>query len=214
MSQLGRIGGWVAAGAMAAALAVAAPGAASGPAPGDPGKVTNEQAPAQYRVTLVTSKGPVVIEVDRAQAPIGADRFYNLVKAHYFDGQRFFRVVPGFVVQFGLAANPKWNGPWEAAKLQDEPVKGSNARGTVTFAMTGQKNSRCNQLFINLDGNSRLDGMGFAPIGKVVEGMHAVDQLYAGYGERPDQDLIEKKGNDYLEMIFPDLDFIKSAQLQ
>lgn len=216
MNRLGRCFGWMTGGALAVALAAAAPATAPAPtAPAvDPGKVTNDPAPEQFRVTFVTSKGPVVIEVTRALAPLGADRFYNLVKSHYFDGDRFFRVVPGFVVQFGLAANPKWDGPWEAATIKDDPVKSSNARGTVTFAMTSQKNSRCNQLFINLGNNQRLDAMGFAPIGKVVEGMHSVDELYSGYGERPDQDMIEHKGNEYLELLFPDLDFIKSAQLQ
>jgi peptidyl-prolyl cis-trans isomerase A (cyclophilin A) len=175
-------------------------------------KPSNETAPAAYRVTLDTSRGPVVIEVTRADAPIAADRFYNLVKANYFDGARFFRVIAGFMAQFGLAANPAVSKTWDVP-LQDDPVKASNVRGTVTFANTGAPNSRSEQLFINFGNNSRLDSMLFAPFGKVVSGMEFVDQIYSGYGEQPDQGRIEAEGNAYLEKEFPRLDYIKSARI-
>lgn len=175
-------------------------------------KPTDEKAPDTFRVNMDTSKGMVVIEVTRADAPIGADRFYNLVKAKYFDGARFFRVVPGFMVQFGIAADPgvtkRWNVP-----IQDDPVKSSNARGTVTFAAQSSPNTRTTQLFINFADNSRLDSLGFAPFGKVVSGMESVDQIYSGDGERPDQSQIESQGNAYLQQSFPQLDYIKTARL-
>jgi peptidyl-prolyl cis-trans isomerase A (cyclophilin A) len=175
-------------------------------------KPSNETAPATYRVTLDTSRGPVVIEVTRADAPIGADRFYNLVKANYFDGARFFRVIAGFMAQFGLAANPAVSKTWDVS-IQDDPVKASNVRGTLTFANTGAPNSRSEQLFINFGNNSRLDSMLFAPFGKVVSGMELVDQIYSGYGEMPDQARIEAEGNAYIEKEFPRLDYIKTARI-
>src|SRR5580700_5967475 len=175
-------------------------------------KPTNETAPATFRVNFDTSRGPVVIEVTRADAPIGADRFYNLVKANYFEGVRFFRVIPGFMAQFGLAADPAMSKTWDVP-IQDDPVKASNVRGTLTFAATGAPNSRSTQLFINFGNNSRLDGQRFAPFGKVVSGMEFVDQIYSGYGEQPDQGRIEAEGNAYLEKEFPRLDYIKSARI-
>jgi len=168
--------------------------------------------PNTYRVLLDTSKGPVLIEVDRRLAPNGAQRFYELVQAKYFDGARFYRVVPGFVVQWGAAANPAVTKKWSAT-IPDDPVRGSNTRGTVTFAATGQPNSRSTHLFINLANNARLDAMGFAPIGKVVKGMNAVDHIYSGYGEQPDQDKIAAQGNAYLKKDFPRLDYIKTARI-
>ncbi|HTA44140.1 MAG TPA: peptidylprolyl isomerase [Bryobacteraceae bacterium] len=175
-------------------------------------KPTDEKAPETFRVNMDTSRGMVVIEVTRADAPIGADRFYNLVKAQYLDGARFFRVVPGFMVQFGIAADPavtkRWNVP-----IQDDPVKTSNVRGMVTFAAQSSPNTRTTQLFINYGDNSRLDGLGFAPFGKVVGGMEFVDQIYSGDGERPDQSQIEAQGNAYLQQNFPQLDYIKTARL-
>src|ERR1700733_10653523 len=125
-------------------------------------KPSNETAPATFHVNLDTSRGPVVIEVTRADAPIGADRFYNLVKAKYFDGARFFRVIPGFMAQFGLAADPAVSKAWDVP-IQDDPVKTSNVRGTVTFAATGSPNSRSTQLFINFADNARLASQRFAP---------------------------------------------------
>jgi peptidyl-prolyl cis-trans isomerase A (cyclophilin A) len=175
-------------------------------------KLANETAPETYRVTLDTSRGPVVIEVTRADAPVGADRFYNLVKANYFEGVRFFRVIPGFMAQFGLAADPAVSKTWDVP-IQDDPVKTSNVRGAVTFAATGAPNSRSTQLFINFGDNSRLDSQRFAPIGKVVSGMENVDQIYSGYGENPDQSRITAEGNAYLEKEFPRLDYIKSARI-
>jgi peptidyl-prolyl cis-trans isomerase A (cyclophilin A) len=174
--------------------------------------ITNEKAPATFRVNLDTSRGPVVVEVTRDDAPVGTDRFYNLVKAKYFDGARFFRVVPGFVVQFGLAADPAVSKTWDV-NIQDDPVKGTNARGTLTFAATGAPNSRSTQLFINLADNARLDGIGFAPFAKVVSGMEHVDELYSGDGERPDQGQITTQGNAYIEKEFPKLDYIKTARI-
>lgn len=175
-------------------------------------KPTTEKAPETYRVNLDTSRGPVVIEVTRADAPNGADRFYNLVKAKYFDGARFFRVLPGFMAQFGIAADPSATKTWDVP-IQDDPVKTSNVRGAVTFAASSSPNSRSTQLFINFADNSRLDALGFAPIGKVVSGMESVDQIYSGDRERPDQARIESEGNAYLEKEFPQLDFIKTARI-
>jgi cyclophilin family peptidyl-prolyl cis-trans isomerase len=172
----------------------------------------NETAPATFRVNFDTTKGPVVIEVTRDLAPFGADRFYSLVKAKYFDGARFFRVVPGFVVQWGIAASPELTKTWDTP-IQDDPVKTSNARGTVTFAAASQPNSRSTQLFINLADNSRLDAMGFAPFGKVVSGMESVDQINPEYGENPDQSTAEEQGNSYFETNFPKLDYIRTARL-
>jgi peptidyl-prolyl cis-trans isomerase A (cyclophilin A) len=175
-------------------------------------KPTNETAPATFRVNIDTSRGPVVIEVTRADAPIGADRFYNLVKAKYFDGARFFRVLPGFMAQFGIAADPALTKTWDVP-IQDDPVKTSNVRGTLTFAATAAADSRTTQMFINFADNSRLDSQRFAPIGKVVSGMENVDQIYSGDRENPDQSRIEAEGNAYLEKEFPHLDYIRTARI-
>ncbi|HLY01287.1 MAG TPA: peptidylprolyl isomerase [Candidatus Cybelea sp.] len=169
-------------------------------------------APATFRVLLDTSKGPVVIVVERRLAPHGADRFYQLVKAKYFDGARFYRVVPGFVVQWGGAANPAMTKKWSTT-IPDDPPKASNTRGAVTFAASSEPNSRSTHLFINLGNNARLDGMGFAPIGRVTSGMSNVDHIYSGYGEQPDQDMIAEQGNVYLKKEFPKLDYIKTARI-
>ena len=175
-------------------------------------KPTNETAPATYKVNLDTSRGPVVIEVTRADAPLGADHFYNLVKAKYFDGARFFRVIPGFMAQFGIAADPAVTKVWDVP-IQDDPVKTSNVRGTVTFAATASPDSRSTQLFINFGDNARLDSSLFAPIGKVISGMENVDQIYSGDRENPDQSRIQEEGNAYLEKAFPKLDYIKTARI-
>ena len=172
----------------------------------------NETAPATYKVSLELSKGPVVIEVTRADSPNGADRFYNLVKARYFDGARFFRVVPGFVVQFGLAGDPEVSKKWDVP-IQDDQVRQTNARGTLVFAAASRPNTRSTQLFINLADNPRLDGMGFSPFGKVVSGMEFIDQINPEYRENPDQEEITKNGNAYLEKEFPRLDYIKTARI-
>lgn len=175
-------------------------------------KPTNDKAPEVFRVNFDTSKGAFVVEVTRADAPVGADRFYNLVKAKYFDGARFFRVIPGFMAQFGIAADPSVTKVWDVP-IEDDPVKTSNVRGAVTFAQTSQPNSRTTQLFINFGDNSRLDSQRFAPFGKVISGMDIVDQIYSGYGEMPGQGQIESEGNSYLEKEFPRLDYIKTARI-
>ena len=168
-------------------------------------------APALYRVKFTTTHGDFVVEVHRDWAPLGADRFYNLVKNRFFTDNAFFRVVPNFIVQFGLPADPAVGAVWQHANIKDDPVKQSNKRGTVVFATAGP-NTRTTQLFINFkDNGASLDGQGFAPFGTVTEGMDVVDGLYAGYGERPDQGLINSQGKAYLEKNFPKLDVIKSA---
>jgi peptidyl-prolyl cis-trans isomerase A (cyclophilin A) len=169
-------------------------------------------APATYHVRFQTSKGAVVVAVTRAWAPLGADRLYTLVRQGFFDGTRFFRVVPGFVVQFGLSGSPAVSAKWHAKTIPDDPVTQHNQRGTLTFATAGP-NTRTSQLFINYGDNSRLDGMGFAPIGQVVEGMDVVDRIYARYGEQPDQGRIEGEGNKYLTAQFPRLDSIIRATI-
>jgi peptidyl-prolyl cis-trans isomerase A (cyclophilin A) len=163
-------------------------------------------------VLFDTSRGAFEVEVTRALAPHGADRFYDLVRAKHFDGARFFRVVPGFVVQWGYAATPKESQAW-AGSIPDDKVAASNTRGTITFAATSEPNSRSQEVFINYADNSRLDGLGFAPFGKVTSGMNAVDHIYAGDAEKPDQNEIYASGNAYLEKAFPKLDYIKTARL-
>ncbi|MBV9232732.1 MAG: peptidylprolyl isomerase [Candidatus Eremiobacteraeota bacterium] len=191
-----------------AACAFALTGCASGAK-----QTSADKSPAgTYRVVLDTTKGRVTMEIDRSLAPHGAQRFYELVKARYFDGSRFYRVVPGFVVQWGAAADPAVTKKWDVT-IPDDPVKTSNTRGTVAFAASQQPNSRTTHLFINYGDNSRLDALGFAPIGRVTSGMSAVDHIYAGYGERPDQTLIGERGNAYLSKSFPRLDYIKSARI-
>jgi peptidyl-prolyl cis-trans isomerase A (cyclophilin A) len=170
-------------------------------------------------VKFVTTKGDFVIEATRAWAPNGADRFYNLVKLGYYDGVRFYRAIEGFMVQFGVHGDPSVNGAWYNARIPDDPVVKSNTRGFVTFAMAGP-NSRTSQIFINYaDKNSRLDAMGFAPFGQVVDGMKVVDALYKGYGETapkgsgPDAFRAAREGEAYLAKDFPQLDQIKTARL-
>jgi cyclophilin family peptidyl-prolyl cis-trans isomerase len=176
----------------------------------------NLTAPAVFRAKFVTTRGDFVIEVTRAWAPRGADRFYNLVHAGFYNGASFFRVLPGFVVQFGISPNPAISQVWQTAKIEDDRVGESNRLGTVTFAMAGP-NTRTTQVFINLKNNDSLDGMGFAPFGKVIEGMDVVEKLYSGYGEGapmgngPDQERLQKEGKAYLQKDFPKLDHIVSA---
>jgi peptidyl-prolyl cis-trans isomerase A (cyclophilin A) len=170
------------------------------------------KAPAVFKARFTTTAGDFVVEVHRDWAPIGADRFYNLVRNGYFTNASFFRVVPGFVVQFGLSANPAINKVWKDANIQDDPVIQSNKRGFLVFA-TGGPNTRTTQLFINFGDNSRLDGMGFAPFGTVVEGMDVVDKIFPGYGESPRQDLLTDQGDTYVTANFPKIDKIKLARL-
>jgi len=166
------------------------------------------------KVKFETTKGDFVIEVTPEWAPLGAERFAELVTGGFYDGAKFFRVLPGFVVQFGLPADPK-TAP-KVTNLQDDPVTQTNAKGTITFATAGP-GTRTSQVFINLVDNKRLDGMGFAPFGKVVEGFDVVEKLYAGYGEGapygsgPDQGRIRTMGNAYLEASFPKMDGITKA---
>lgn len=174
----------------------------------------NVEAPATYRARFETSEGDFVIEVHRDWAPIGADRFYNLVNNGYYDEARFFRVIPGFMVQFGMHADPLVTAQWRVAPLQDDPVTQSNTPGRVTFAMTSQPNSRTTQVFINYGNNANLDGMGFAPFGEVVEGMPVVEAIYSGYGEAPNQGQIQGRGNEYLESEFPELDYVIRATIE
>ena len=177
-----------------------------------------EKAPATYKVKMDTSKGVFTITVHRDWAPIGADRFYNLVKAGFYDEVRFFRVLPDFMAQFGIHGRPSVMEAWRPARLKDDPVKQSNLRGYVTFA-TGGPNTRTTQLFINFKDNAPLDRQGFAPIGEVTDGMTIVDSLYSGYGEGaprgkgPDQGAMNMEGNAYLAKSFPKLDYIKSATI-
>ena len=182
--------------------------------PSDP--EMNHMAPATFRVRLDTSKGEVVLELHRAWAPLGVDRFYNLVRAGFYDGVRFFRVLDGFMAQFGINGDPRIQARWRAANIPDDPLVEGNSRGRLTFAKTTAPNSRSTQLFINYEDNSNLDPMGFSAIGEVVEGMEVVDELYSGYGEgagAPDQGLIRRRGNEYLISEFPDLDYIESAEI-
>ncbi|MBN2339634.1 MAG: peptidylprolyl isomerase [Acidobacteria bacterium] len=172
-----------------------------------------ETAPEKFRARFATSRGDFVIEVTRAWSPNGADRFYNLVKNGYYDDCRFFRVVKRFMVQFGINGDPGVNKVWNRATAKDDPVKQSNKKGYVTFAMSSAPNSRTTQIFINYADNSFLDGQGFAPFGKVVEGMDIVDAINGEYGEKPDQAQIQMMGNSYLQKEFPKLDFVKSATI-
>ncbi len=179
-----------------------------------------ETAPAAYKVRFDTSKGPFVVEVTRSWAPNGADRFYNLVKNGFYDNARFFRVIPGFMVQFGLNGNPALNRVWTNARIPPDPVTQDNSRGTITFAMGGTPDSRTTQVFINFGANGALNRQGFAPFGKVLTGMEIVDQIYSGYGEGapsgkgPDQVRTRNEGNAYLTANFPQLDFIRKATIE
>jgi len=170
------------------------------------------KAPAVFKAKFTTTAGDFVVEVHREWAPLGVDRFYNLVRNGYFTNASFFRVVPGFVVQFGLSANPAANKVWSTAKIQDDPVVQSNKRGSIVFATAGP-NTRTTQFFINYADNARLDHMGFAPFGTVVEGMGVVDKIFPGYRESPRQDLITEQGDAYLKTNFPLIDKIKLARI-
>jgi peptidyl-prolyl cis-trans isomerase A (cyclophilin A) len=199
-------------------LALALTGPAWSQGLGNPSALT-ETAPAVYKARFDTSKGPFVIEVHRDWAPNGADRFYNLVKNGFFDNARFFRVISGFMVQFGINADPKLSGVWREARIKDDPVRQSNKRGLITFATAGP-NTRTTQVFINFADNNGLDRQGFAPFGQVVSGMNVVDALYSGYGEGapggqgPEQGRIQQEGNAYLVKEFGKLDYIKKATIE
>jgi peptidyl-prolyl cis-trans isomerase A (cyclophilin A) len=177
-----------------------------------------EQAPATFNANLDTSKGLIVITVHRDWAPNGADRFYNLVKNGFYDDVRFFRVIDGFMAQFGIHGTPAVASAWTNANIKDDPGKQSNKRGFVTFATRGP-NTRTTQLFINFGDNAGLDKQGFSPFGEVTKGMDVVDKIYNGYGEGaprgkgPDQGRLQAEGNAYLAKDFPKLDYIKTATI-
>jgi len=175
-------------------------------------------APDRFKVLFETTEGDFVLEAYREWAPLGTDRFYNLVRHGFYDGARFFRVLPGFVVQFGLPGDPALTEIWSERRIEDDPVVESNVEGYVSFATAGP-GTRTAQVFINLADNSRLDAMGFAPFARIVGGMDIVGRLYAGYGEGapqgrgPSQDRIQEEGNRYLEAEFPELDYIYRARV-
>jgi len=197
------------------ALTVAAP--AYSQSLGNPAAL-KEQAPPVYKVEFDTSKGPFVVEVHRDWAPNGGDRFYNLVKNGFYDSTRFFRVIEGFMAQFGVNGDPKVSAVWRESRIKDDPVKVSNKRTFVTFATAGP-NTRTTQVFVSYGDNSNLDSQGFSPFGQVVSGMKVVDSLYSGYGEGapggrgPSQARVQSEGNAYLASSFPILDYIKKATI-
>jgi len=177
------------------------------------------KAPDDFRVRLETSQGAFVIEAHREWAPFGADRFCNLVRYGFYDDQRFTRVVAGYIAQFGIHGNPKITAAWKNQTIPDDPVRQSNKRGFIAFAMTSP-DTRSTQVYINLADNTRLDAQGFAPFGRVVEGMEVVDRLYSGYGESAGggmrggkQGPVEAGGNSYLQREYPKLDYIIRARL-
>jgi peptidyl-prolyl cis-trans isomerase A (cyclophilin A) len=197
---------------------LAAPALAQSPNLANPAALT-EQAPASYKVKFDTTKGAFVIQVNRVWAPNGADRFYNLVRNGFYDNVRFFRVISGFMVQFGINGDPNLSARWRQASIQDDPVTQHNTRGMITFATAGP-NTRTTQVFINFADNSQLDSMGFAPFGKVLSGMNVVDAINAEYGEGaprgrgPDQGKLQSQGNAYLAREFSRMDYVKKATIE
>ena len=179
-----------------------------------PDAADSPPAADSFIVDFTTSKGAFAIEVNPSWAPNGAARFRELVDAGFYNDARFFRVISGFVVQFGINGTPATNAMWSSSTIPDDPVVRSNTRGYVTFAQTAALNSRTTQLFVNLGNNARLDTMRFAPFAMVISGMDVVDMLNAEYGERPDQAMIAAQGNAYLTASFPRLDYIVSAQVR
>jgi peptidyl-prolyl cis-trans isomerase A (cyclophilin A) len=181
----------------------------------DPSQLT-ERAPDIFRARFDTSQGVFVIAVEREWAPLAADRFYNLVKNGFYNDTRFFRVLDGFMAQFGLNADPDVQSAWRTANLKDEPVTKSNTRGFVTFTRESSPDSRYTMIFINYKDNSYLDADGFSPFGQVISGMDVVDKLYSGYGRQnvPDQRRILREGNAYLQAEYPKLDFVKTATIE
>lgn len=179
-----------------------------------------ETAPATYKARFDTTAGAFVVEVRREWAPNGADRFYNLVKNGFFDDCRFFRAVAGFMVQFGINGDPAVSAVWRTARIAPDPVKQSNRRGYMTYAMAGSPDTRTTQVFINFGDNSNLDPLQFAPFGQVVSGMDIVDKIFNGYGDGPpsgtgpDQGRVQMEGNAYLMKSFPKLDSIKKATIE
>jgi len=205
--------------AVVVALAGMSVGARQGAAALKNPAALKETAPATYRVNFDTSAGTFVVQVTRAWAPNGADRFFNLVKNGFYDDARFFRVISNFMVQFGIPADPAIAAVWRNARIAPDPVRESNRRGFITYAMAGTPDSRTTQVFINFRDNANLDGGGFAPFGQIMTGMDVVDKLYSGYGEGapngkgPDQGRIQMEGNAYLMKEFPNLSYIKKATI-
>jgi peptidyl-prolyl cis-trans isomerase A (cyclophilin A) len=171
------------------------------------------EAPDTYKARFETTKGPFVVTVHRSWAPKGADRFYQLVHDHFYDNQPIFRVIPGFVTQWGISGDPKTNEKWQNKTIKDDPVKQSNAKGTITFATSGP-DSRTTQVFVNLGANSFLDSQGFSPFGTITSGMSVFKQLYSGYGDGTDQGEITQNGASWVRQNYPNLDWIKTARLE
>ena len=200
----------------AAAAVLAGCSKSSEPGAAAPAKL--DHAPDVFRMKFETSKGDFILQVNKDWAPLGAERFFQLTQTGFYDGARFFRVISG-LAQFGIAGDPKVQSLWRVSPILDDPVKQTNSKGRISFAMAGPR-SRTTQVFISLVDNARLDSSGFAPFGEVVSGMNVVERLYSGYGEwaprgnGPRPDLIQMQGNAYLEKDFPRLDFIKRASLQ
>jgi cyclophilin family peptidyl-prolyl cis-trans isomerase len=190
------------------------PAAPEAPKPAEPPKAAEKAKPSggTYRVRFDTTAGPFVVEVHPEWAPLGAKRFRELVEDRYYDNSAFFRVVPNFVVQFGLAAEPSKSAKWNR-QFKDDPVLRTNRVGTLVYATAGP-GTRTTQLFINLRSNQQLDDQGFAPFAEVVEGMDVVQKISAAHGEQPDQQMIENRGNAYLKANFPKLDWIKTARIE
>ena len=203
-----------------AMLVTAAAGASAQPAGLANPAALKEKAPDTYKVKFDTSAGVFAIQVTRAWAPLGADRFYNLVKAGFYDETRFFRAIPNFMVQFGIHGDPAVSSAWRNARIGVDKVTQSNKKGFITYAMGASPDTRTTQVFINFRDNSNLDSMGFAPFGQVVEGMDVGDKIYAGYGEGaprgkgPEQGRVQMEGNAYLKKAFPKMDFIKKATIE
>ena len=205
--------------ALAAAVMLPATALAQKPSLKNPASL-NEKAPATYKVRFDTSAGVFVVQVNRDWAPLGADRFYNLVKNGFYDEARFFRAISGFMVQFGIHADPAVSAMWRNARIGVDPVKESNKPMYITYAMGGTPDTRTTQVFINFGNNAQLDKMGFAPFGQVIEGQAVVNKIFTGYGEGaprgkgPEQGRIQAEGNAYLNKEFPKLDYIKKATIE
>jgi peptidyl-prolyl cis-trans isomerase A (cyclophilin A) len=205
--------------ALAAAVMLPATVLAQKPSLKNPASL-NEKAPATYKVRFDTSAGVFVVQVNRDWAPLGADRFYNLVKNGFYDDARFFRAISGFMVQFGIHADPAVSAAWRNARIGVDPVKESNKPMYITYAMGGTPDTRTTQVFINFGNNAQLDKMGFAPFGQVIQGQDVVNKIFTGYGEGaprgkgPEQGRIQAEGNAYLNKEFPKLDYIKKATIE
>jgi peptidyl-prolyl cis-trans isomerase A (cyclophilin A) len=205
--------------AVAALLTAGCGGGGGGSSSGPPDQLLHPakldaKSPQLFDVAFKTTKGTFVVSVHRSWSPLGAQRLYNLVKAHFYDGVSFFRVLPGFVAQFGISPYPEVSKAWAHAFIADDPHTETNTRGTVTFATAGP-NTRTTQVFVNLGDNRRLDTQGFTPFGSITSGMNVVDQLYSGYGDKTTalQPEIEKQGNAFLEKRFPKLDHVITARV-